>query len=636
MTTFDQAEIRAALAGADIRVLLMVLFHLTGDRRWLQPPFHPERDIRLFADISAGLSEELQQQVRDAVLEQLLAGVTTPQIGQPDDDLLVEMMSLFSGEHVAKEYVPLVLEEMRFAPRDTVAEIKPAPNAPRDFRVLIIGAGMSGLCAAIKLQQLGIAYTVIEKNTDVGGTWLENNYPDCRVDTPNHFYSFSFAPNHDWSRYFSPRDELYQYFRGCADQFKLRPHIRFNTQVEAATWDEAAQHWQVTVRSGDTVEQQHANIVISAVGQLNRPQWPRIEGMDSFGGELFHSARWPEQTDLRGKRVAVIGTGASAMQLVPRVAEQAAQLTVFQRSPQWARPSPDYHRAVSPGTRWLLYNLPLYAAWYRFGLFWRFSDSLHRSLHIDPEWPHPERSLNKRNDRHRIELTEYIESELNHDAELIAKCLPDYPPFGKRILVDNGWFKTLLRDNVELVTEPIAKITAQGIELENKRALAFDVIIIATGFQASGMLGDMQISGREGRTLAQQWGDDDPRAYLGMSAPGFPNLFFLYGPNTNLGHGGSIIFQAECQVRYILGCIAQMLEQGASSIECRDDKHDEYNAKVDAAHAQMIWTHPGMATYYRNSAGRVVTNSPWRLVDYWNMTHTPDFADYHVRAVVSK
>ena len=332
----------------------------------------------------------------------------------------------------------------------------------------------------------------------------------------------------------------------------------------------------------------------------------------------------------------MIGTGASAMQLVPRVAEQAAQLTVFQRSPQWARPSPDYHRAVSTGTRWLLYNLPLYAAWYRFGLFWRFSDSLHRSLHVDPAWPHPERALNKRNDRHRIELTEYIESELNHDAELIAKCLPDYPPFGKRILVDNGWFKTLLRENVELVTEPIAKITANGIELESARALDFDAIIIATGFQASGMLGDMQVTGRAGRTLAQQWGDDDPRAYLGMTAPGFPNLFFLYGPNTNLGHGGSIIFQAECQVRYVLGCIAQMLEQGAASIECRDDKHDEYNAKVDAAHANMIWTHPGMATYYRNSAGRVVTNSPWRLVDYWGMTRVPDLAEYHVKTVVSK
>lgn len=630
MSTFDQAEVRTALEGADIRVLLMVLFHLTGDRRWLEQPFQPKRDIRLFADISAGLSEELQQQVRSTVFDMLAGGIGEPKIERPDDDLLVEMMGLFSGEHVAPEYIPLVLEEMRFVSRDTVTEIKPATTTPKDFRVLIIGAGMSGLCAAIKLQELGIAYTVIEKNTDVGGTWLENNYPDCRVDTPNHFYSFSFAPNHDWSRYFSPRDELYAYFRGCADQYNLRPQIRFDSVVEAAEWIEAEQRWSVRVRSGDRVTTEQANIVISAVGQLNRPQWPQIDGMDDFAGSLFHSARWPENTDLRGKRVAVIGTGASAMQLVPRVAEQAAQLTVFQRSPQWARPSPDYHREVGPGTRWLLYNLPFYAAWYRFGLFWRFSDSLHRSLHIDPEWPHPERSLNKRNDRHRIELTEYIESELNHDAELIAKCLPDYPPFGKRILVDNGWFKTLLRDNVELVTERIEKITAAGIQLENARALDFDVIIIATGFQASGMLGDMDIRGRDGRVLAEQWQDNDPRAYLGMTAPHFPNLFFLYGPNTNLGHGGSIIFQAECQVRYAMGCIAQMLEQGASSIECRDDVHDAYNVKVDAAHEQMIWTHPGMATYYRNSAGRVVTNSPWRLVDYWQMTHTPDFAEYRV------
>jgi 4-hydroxyacetophenone monooxygenase len=633
MTAFNQAEVRAALDGADIRVLLMVLFHLTGDRRWLEPPFQPKRDIRLFADVSAGLPEDLQREVRDTVFAKLVAGSPKPVLERPDDELLVEMMSLFSGEPVAAEYVPLVLEEMRFAPRDTVAAIEPAAEAPKDFRVLVIGAGMSGLCAAIKLQQLGIDYTVIEKNADVGGTWLENNYPDCRVDTPNHFYSFSFAPNHDWSRYFSPRDELYAYFRGCADQYKLRPRIRFESFVESAQWNEAEQRWTVQVRSGDTLTTEHANVVISAVGQLNRPQWPRIDGMDDFAGTLFHSARWPEGTDLRGKRVAVIGTGASAMQLVPRVAEQAAQLTVFQRSPQWARPSPDYHREVGPGTRWLLYNLPFYAAWYRFGLFWRFSDSLHRSLHRDPDWPHPERSLNRRNERHRLELTEYIESELNFDAELIAKCLPDYPPFGKRILVDNGWFKTLLRDNVELVTDPIARITAQGIELDNARAIDFDVIIIATGFQASGMLGDMDIRGREGHVLAEQWQDNDPRAYLGMAAPHFPNLFFLYGPNTNLGHGGSIIFQAECQVRYVVGCIAQMLEQGASSIECRPEVHDAYNAKVDAAHEQMIWTHPGMATYYRNAMGRVVTNSPWRLVDYWEMTRAPDFAEYHVTKV---
>lgn len=623
---FDAAAIRQAIAGADIRVLLMVLFHLSGDRRWLNEPFRPQRDIRLFADESAGLPQELQEQVRAAVFTALEQGIGEPRIGAPDEALLVEMMSAFNGEPVPKEYAPLVLEEMGFKPRDVAA---PA-NAPQSFHVLIVGAGMSGLCAAIKLEQLGIAYTVIEKNPDVGGTWYENTYPDCRVDTPNHFYSFSFAPNHDWSRYFSPRDELHAYLRDCAEHFGVRRRIRFDTTVQALDWDEAERIWRVAVRDSNGTTTPCANAVISAVGQLNRPQLPNIEGLDEFAGPLFHSARWPDGIDLAGKRVAVIGTGASAMQLVPRVAEQAAQLTIFQRSPQWARPSPDYHREVGEGTRWLLHHLPFYAAWYRFGLFWRFGDGLHRSLQKDPDWPHPERSLNRTNDRHRQEITRYIEEELGHDAGLIAKAMPDYPPFGKRILVDNGWFRTLRRDNVHLETDAIARVTPTGIAMADGTAHDFDAIILATGFKASGMLGDIEVKGRDGHTLREQWGEDDPRAYLGIAAPGFPNLFFLYGPNTNLGHGGSIIFHAECQVRYVMACLAELLANNAASMECRQDAHDAYNARVDAAHEQMIWTHPGMQTYYRNTAGRVVTNSPWRLVDYWWMTRAPDLADYHL------
>ena len=630
MTTFDPAQIRAALDDADIRVLLMVLFHLTGERRWLEQPFRPARDIRLFADLSGGLSEALQAQVREATFDLLTRGLAAPCIERPSEELLVEMMSVFNGEAVPANYAPLVLEEMGFDSRDALSALPPGTRIPEGFQVLIIGAGMSGLLAAIKLEKLGIPYTVLEKNEDVGGTWFENIYPDCRVDTPNHFYSYSFAPNHDWSRYFSERDELYGYLQNCTDTFGVRDRIRFNSRVEALTWDAAQHIWRVAVESGGERRQLCANVVITAVGQLNRPQYPNIDGLDDFAGPLFHSARWPRGIDLAGKRVAVIGTGASAMQLVPRVAEQAAQLTILQRSPQWVRPSPDYHRSVAPGTRWLLHHLPFYAAWYRFGLFWRFGDGLHRSLQIDPQWPHPERSLNRTNERHRVEITRYIEEALGHDAELIAKALPDYPPFGKRILVDNGWFSTLRRDNVALETDAIARIVPQGVELRSGAVIAADVIILATGFQASGLLGDVQVRGRDGITLAERWGHDDPRAYLGMSAPGFPNLFFLYGPNTNLGHGGSIIFQSECQVRYVTGCLAQLLERGARQLECRADVHDAYNAKVDAAHERMIWTHRGMSTYYRNSAGRVVTNSPWRMVDYWWLTRTPDLDDYTV------
>jgi len=627
MTTFDSTAIQQALEEADVRVLLMVLFHLTGDRRWLEEPFRPVRDIRLFADISGGLSEEAQAEVRAATFAMLQQGIGEPKIGMPGEELLVEMMSLFNGEAVPANYAPLVLEEMGFRDRHDVAD-EERVEIPEGFHALIVGAGMSGLCAAIKLEKLGIPYTILEKNPDVGGTWLENVYPDCRVDTPNHFYSYSFASSHDWSRYFSERDEIYGYLKSCADRNNLFSRIRFDTRVEAAAWDEAGKIWRVTARRGEERRELQANVLVFAVGQLNRPQYPAIAGADEFTGPIFHTARWPRGIDLAGKRVAVIGNGASAMQLVPPVAKEVQQLTIFQRSPQWIRPSPDYHRTVGEGTRWLLQHLPFYAAWYRFGLFWRFGDGLHRSLQRDPQWPHPERSLNRTNERHRVEITKYIETELEGRPDLIAKSLPDYPPFGKRILVDNGWYRTLRRDNVELVTDNIERITPHGVATATGAHIDADVIVLATGFQATNILGDIEVSGRDGVRLAERWGKDDARAYLGITAPGFPNLFFLYGPNTNLGHGGSIIFQSECQVRYVLKCITGMLARGAAQLECRADPHDRYNADVDAAHERMIWTHPGMSTYYRNSAGRVVTNSPWRMVDYWWMTREPDFEAY--------
>ena len=283
-----------------------------------------------------------------------------------------------------------------------------------------------------------------------------------------------------------------------------------------------------------------------------------FDGQDDFDGEILHTARWPQDVDLAGRRVAVIGTGASSMQLVPTIADEVAALRVFQRSPQWVRPIPEYGRPVDPAAQWLFENLPHYAKWYRFGEFWRYGDGLLRHLRIDPEWEHPERSLNRTNDKHRREMTEYICAELADRPDLVEHCVPSYPPFGKRILLDNGWFSTLCRDHVELVTSSIERIESRGIRTADGRMHEADVIVLATGFTITDLVGKIEVSGRAGRRLADDWADDDPTAYLGMAVPGFPNFFAMYGPNTNMGHGGSGIFP----------------RRGAGPLHLGDDRRD--------------------------------------------------------------
>ena len=627
-TAVDRSDIRAAIDDADLRVLVMCLFHLTGDERWLEPPYQPVRDVRLIADPTAGFPPDVQAEIRGTAFSLLEGGAPEPRLTDPDDTLLLRMMSVCLGEQVDPAYVPMMREDMGFATGDAQWSAEGGLPDGAAQPVLIVGAGISGLALAVQLERLGTPYVVIEKNDDVGGTWLENRYPGCGVDTPNHFYSYSFAPNHGWTRYFSSRDEIHRYLQSTAESSGVRRRIRFRTRLTGAVWNEAAQRWSVTLDGPDGVEHLDVAVLVSAIGQLNRPSMPRIEGADDFAGPLFHSARWPEGVDIAGQHVAVIGTGASAMQIVPTIADDVASLTVYQRSAQWARPIAEYRQQVKPGTQWLLSNVPFYAIWNRFTLFWRYGDGLLRFLRKDPDWPDPDRALNRVNDRHRQELTDFIRTELADRPELVEQCLPTYPPYGKRMLIDNGWFAALRKPGVSLVTTPIERIDAGGIVTVGGQHRPADVIVFATGFVITDLTARLGIVGRGGLSLADAWAGDTPSAYLGITVAGFPNLFLMYGPNTNLGHGGSIIFHAECQARYISKMLVAMAEQGVAAVEVKPVVHDEYQRRVDEEHAQLIWTHPGMSTWYRNAKGRVISVSPWRLVDYWAMTHDPDLADY--------
>ena len=621
----------AALAQASVPTLLMCLAQITQDPRWLAPPFRPKRDIAIFAEPSGGLSPEAQSTVREAlaqVLDELACGQRhLPPT--PEPERLQAMMSCCLGEPLPPEYVPMAMEEMGFADRQLHWHDSPPPARREDFRVLVIGAGFSGLCAAHRLQQLAIPFEVIDKNAELGGTWFENTYPEAGVDTPNHFYSYSFAPNLGWSSNYAKRDEVWRYQQQVAADLGLLAHIRFNTEATSLQWHEDRQQWQVDIVGPDGGSSSRwFDAVITAVGQLNRPKLTTISGLDSFPGPHWHSAQWRHDVPLAGQDVALIGTGASAMQLLRSVAEQARSVTVFQRSPQWARPPQDYHGSVSTEAQWLLQNVPYYYAWYRFGLMWRFGDGLLPTVRRDPAWPHPQRAMNHRNDSQRRQLTEYLEGELADRPDLLANCLPDYPPYGKRILIDNGWYQALKRANVRLVTEAVDHVDGPDIVDTSGQRHRADVVLLATGFEPGRMLGPLAVRGRSGVPLSTVWAGDNPRAYLGISVPDYPNLFILTGPNTGLAHGGSLIFVSECQVRYVTGLLREMIERGLSSIEVQADAHDAYNQRVDAEHADLVWTHPGMRNWYRNAQGRVFSPMPWRLVDYWQMTRLPDLQPY--------
>jgi 4-hydroxyacetophenone monooxygenase len=625
-------RLAAAIELANIPILLPVLVQLTGDDRWLAAPYLPERNRGLDDNPSGGLPAEIQAQIRAAALDAIRAWRAGTPMALPDPEpaLMVRMLSVVMGEEIPPEYGPMLADEAAIS---TEPRVEAPVDVPPGFSVLIVGGGVSGLTMGLKLSQMGIPFTILEKNAEIGGTWYENRYPGAGVDTPSALYSFSFSQDHQWTKFFALRDELYGYLKETFERTGVASSVQLETELVSATYDEAEQSWAVTARHPDgSTEEFTANVLVTAVGALNRPKWPAIDGLDRFAGPVVHTAQWPDDLDLTGKRVGVIGNGASSMQLVPAIAESVESVTVFQRSPQWAAPFELLHVEFPEALRWLIATVPPYRVWYRLRAGWTFNDRIHSTLQKDPEWEHPGRAVNAVNDAHRRFFTRYMESVLGDHPELLAKALPDYPPYGKRILLDNGWFRSLTRDNVHLVTDRIVEITSDGVVTDDGTTHELDVLVCATGFQATRFLSPMDLHGRTGVGLREVWHDEDARAYLGMTVPDYPNLMMLYGPNAQGGHGGSLIGTAEMQTHYLASMLRQMLERGIGAIEPRRELFEDYNRRVDAAHEQMIWTHPGMDTYYRNSRGRVVVNTPWRVIDYWEMTRDANLDEYVVES----
>ncbi|MQA60272.1 MAG: NAD(P)-binding protein [Actinophytocola sp.] len=479
--------------------------------------------------------------------------------------------------------------------------------------VVIVGTGFGGIGMACELQRAGHEhFTILEKGDEVGGVWRENTYPGAACDIPSPYYSFSYEPNPDWSSRFSPQEEIRRYMLRVVDKHDLRRRIRFGTEVTAATFDEPSGQWHIDTSTGERLT---ADVFVPATGQLSRPALPGIPGIETFDGPAFHSATWDHSVDLTGKRVAVIGTGASAVQFVPAIQPKVSRMTVFQRSAPWILPRPEV--VYRPWHHTMFRRLPFTRLAERFG-FWLLCEVLSLGL-VDAPWMRPLISAIS---------TRKLRKEVP-DRRLRAKVTPDYPAGCKRGLFSNDYYPALGQSNVEVETTAISEIIPNGVRTDDGKLHEADVIIYGTGFKTTEFLGPMAVHGRDGRKLADVW-HEGAHAYLGMTVPGFPNLFLMYGPNTNLGVG-SIIYMLESQARYITQAVRHLTETGPAVLDVKPEVARAYDEKLQARLDRSVWTL--CSSWYRNESGRITNNWPGTVSSYRLATRTLARPDYELRTV---
>ena len=480
-----------------------------------------------------------------------------------------------------------------------------------DMAIVILGAGIAGLCQAIKLKQAGFDnITIFEKADDIGGTWRENTYPGCSCDVPMHMYEYSFEMLPTWSKKFVPSAEIKRYVDYIADKYNLRQHIKLNKEIVSAHFEEASGLWELTLRDDKKVS---ANVFIAGSGQLHRAHWPDIDGQESFSGSSWHSAEWNHNVELKGKRVGVIGNGASAIQFVPEIAKQVGaegQIEIFQRSASWVTPRPQ--RDFKSWEKWLYRLLPWTMKLQRYKIYWQ-GELLWLAFHKQSE-----------------KLQQLANKEMNlyvKDEDKLKALTPDYKPGCKRMLFASDWWPTMALDFIKINTSPIDSITSDGVKTQTGFA-PLDILIYSTGFSTTTFLGPMKMTGLANRDLRSVW-SGGAEAYLGISVSGFPNFFMLYGPNTNLGHN-SIIFMIECQANYITQCVQRLHKKNLLYMDVKTEVQKKFNTKVQADNASSVFA-SGCTSWYKTADGKVTNNWANHTFVYWWQTRKLKPADYNFR-----
>jgi cation diffusion facilitator CzcD-associated flavoprotein CzcO len=490
----------------------------------------------------------------------------------------------------------------------------PAPT-PTHHRVAVVGTGFAGLGASVALARAGIEHVVLEKADDVGGTWRDNTYPGCRCDVPSHLYSFSFAPNPDWTETYSPQPEIHRYLRRTAEEHGLLDRIRFRSEVQEAAWDDDAQHWHLRTPSGDLT----ADHLILGYGPLSVPSIPDLPGLEDFEGTTFHSAQWRNDHDLTGERVAVIGTGASAIQFVPQIQPDVAQLTLFQRTPPWVLPH--RNRTITRAERALYRRVPAVQKAVRGLVYWSreaFVTSMLRNG----------KTLEKMEGLAKKHLADSVP-----DPELRARLTPDYRPGCKRLLPSNDYYPAVAQPNVELVTEKIVRVLPNGLETADGEVHEVDTIIFGTGFRVTDNPVAEWVRGADGRTLAEHWAEHGMQAYLGTTVPRFPNLYLLAGPNTGIGHT-SLVVMIEAQLTYIVDALRTLEATGADTLEVRAPVMARYTEDVQRKASKTVWNTGGCASWYLDDQGRNTTIWPDYTFRFRQRTKRFDARSYELSAKV--
>ena len=621
----SDAQIDDAMQYASPMVLRGLLYQLCGDTDVLAMKPGAAATFGVGREMADDADADLIKAKAAAFLKRYRdSGAGDIDIGPADR--LRQSLSLTAGHEIPQDELHIWQEEAAFDrwARGVRWQGGTAPENARNFTVAVIGTGICGLNIAVQLKQAGIPFVVFEKNPEVGGSWFENRYPGARVDTSSRGYTHLFSYDYPYDYSYSPRDDNLKYFKWVADNFLVRGNVEFSTEVTAMNWDEAGAKWRLDVKGPSGAETREFNAVISCVGFLSRPQLPNIEGMDSFEGHAFHTAAWTEGVDVAGKRVAVVGSGASGYQTTPVIAKTAAQTYLFQRQPNWCLEDTIYLKKLPPQTLWLDRNFPFYSNYVRFRIGALINPELSKAgIQIDPDFKDPH-TLSRGNKATRDMCVDFATRKLESRPDLLAKMIPNFPPMASRpIRVDSDYsvYDALLLDNVSLVTDHIEKITPTGI-IAGGVEYDLDIIAFATGFKANDYLWPMAVRGRGGVRIEEVWAKDGPRAYLGAMVPGFPNLFMCYGPNSNNFGGFTVVDLLELVGQFAMRSIAGLIESGKSSVDVSEEGYWRFAEILDETERKMIYMDPRANNYYQNH-GRSCVNGPLDIRRMWRWLNNP-------------
>ncbi|KAL1897462.1 hypothetical protein Sste5346_004200 [Sporothrix stenoceras] len=628
--------LRSAIDKSNLNALRLALLQVTGDQDLakMRTRRHAVRGGAMYTHV---LSEEDTPALKEKAFAYLSQRKSTdPMPEPPTKEETRKLVDVFGDEKVSDREFEYDYEELAFAEFPRTANWTDGKKPPQDqiskFKVIVIGGGISGLAAAVQFKRLGINFEVIERQHDIGGTWLLNTYPDARVDVSSFLFQFKFIKGYHWSEYFATAGETQKYLAYVAEKFQVRDRFSFNREVTSCIWQEDTSEWELTIKHKDgMVDVVRCNAVVSGSGLFSTPKLPDIPGINEFkanGGSVFHTANWDHSVDYAGKKVALLGTGSTGTQLASAVAAKAGTLTVYQRTPNWIMNMEGYRAKIDDHVRYVFDNMPYYWNWFCYSAH-ATTQQLQYMQSYDREWQAKGGTINERNDLVRKALIQYIEKKSEGVPGLKEKLTPSYAPLVRRLVVDNGFYDTLRRDNVELVTDNISGFTKNGIKSDDGVERRLDVVVLGTGFKTSKYFWPCNYVGRDGATMEEIWKKDGPRSYLGMTIPGFPNFFILYGPN-HQPRSGAFYSWGEIWMRYISQCIINLIENDKKSMDCRKDVFEEYNGRLDEACKELIWESEG-SSYYVNELGRQSVNAPWHTADYHRMVRTPNFADYDIQ-----